>query len=43
MVRMNEIAVAEKHLILHRFSFGTKGGIQQIILAYTIALEINPS
>ena len=43
MVRMICYAVAAKLLMSHQFSFGDNGGVQQTILAYNIALEINPS
>jgi hypothetical protein len=43
MVRMNRVAVAAELLLSHQFSFGINGGVQQVILACTIALEINPS
>ncbi len=43
MVRMNRTAVATELLRSHQFSFGINGGVQQVILAYNVALEINPS
>ncbi len=43
MVRMNQMAVAAELLLSHQFSFGINGGVQQVILACNIALEINPS
>jgi hypothetical protein len=42
MVRMQTLAVAEEMLRSHQFSFGIHGGVQQVILASNIALEINP-
>ncbi len=32
LVRMNRQAVAENLLLSHQFSFGIKGGVQQVIL-----------
>jgi hypothetical protein len=43
MVRINKLAVAAKLLLSHHFSFGINGGVQQVILACNVALEINPS
>ena len=43
MVRMNRQAVATELLLSHQFFFGINGGVQQVILACNIALEINPS
>jgi hypothetical protein len=43
MVRMNMVAVAVELLLSHQLSFGINGGVQQVILACNIALEINPS
>jgi hypothetical protein len=43
MVRMNRVAVAAELLLSHQFSFGINGGVQHVILACNIALEINPS
>ena len=43
MVKMNKIYVAEQPLLFHQFSFGVNGGVQHIILACTIVLEINPT
>jgi hypothetical protein len=43
MVRMNRLAVAAELLLSHQFSFGISGGVQQIIMACNVALEIDPS
>jgi len=43
MVRMNRVAVAEELLLSHHLSFGINGGVQQVILACNVALEIHPS
>jgi hypothetical protein len=43
MVRMNRQAVAAELLLSHKFSFSINGGVQQVIMACNIALEINPS
>ena len=43
MVRMNRLVVAAELLLSHQFSFGINGGVQRVILACNIALEINPS
>jgi len=44
MVRMNRLAVVVELLLSHQFSFGINGGgVQQVIMACNIALEINPS
>jgi hypothetical protein len=43
MVRMNSLAVAADLLKSHQFSFDINGGVQQVILASNIALEIIPS
>jgi hypothetical protein len=43
MVRMNRLAVAAEVLLSHQLSFGINGGVQQVILACNIALEINSS
>ena len=43
MVRMKKVAVAAELMLSHQFSFGINGGVQQVILACNIALEINPS
>jgi hypothetical protein len=43
MVRMNRLAIAAELLLSHQFSFGINGGVQQVILACNIALEINSS
>ena len=43
MMRMNMLAVAAKLLLSHQFSSGINGGVQQVMLACNVALEINPS
>jgi hypothetical protein len=43
MVRINRQAIAAELLLSYQFSFGINGGVQQVILACIIALEINPS
>ena len=43
MVRMNHCAVAAELMLSRQFSFRVNGGVQQVILACNIALEINPS
>jgi len=43
MVRMNRMVVAAELLLSHQFSFCIDGGVQQVILACNVALEINPS
>jgi hypothetical protein len=43
VVKINKIYVAEQLLLSHQFSFGVNGGVQQVILACTILLEINPT
>ena len=44
LVRMNRLAVAETLLLSHQFSFGIKGGVQQvIILGITLSLKLNPN
>jgi hypothetical protein len=42
LVRMNSLAVAEVILLSHQFSFGIKGGVQQVILGVTLSLQVNP-
>ncbi len=42
LVRMNRLAVAENLLLSHQFSFGIKGGVQQVILGITPSLQLNP-
>ena len=37
------MAVVAELLPSHQFSFDINGGVQQVIIACTIALEINPS
>ena len=43
MVKMKRIYVAKQLLLSHHFWFGINGGVQQVILACTISLEINPT
>jgi len=43
LVRMNRLAVAENLLLSHQFSFGIKGGVQQVILGINLSLQLNPS
>jgi len=43
MVKMNRASVAKQLLLSHQFSFGINGGVQQVIMACTITLEINPT
>jgi hypothetical protein len=43
MVKMNRVMATERFLLSHQFSFGNNGDVQQVILACTITLEINPS
>ncbi len=43
MARMNKVAVAEQFLLSHQFSFGVNGVVQQVILACTTTMEINPT
>ena len=43
MMRMNRMAVAAELLMSHQFSFGINGGVQQVIPACNIFLEISPS
>ena len=43
MAKMNMIYVVEQLLLSQQFSFGINGGVQQVILACTILLEINPT
>ena len=38
LVRMNRLAVAEVLLLSHQFSFGIKGGVQQVIMGITLSL-----
>jgi len=40
---MNMMAVATELLLSHQFYVGINGGVQQVILACNITLEINPS
>ena len=39
--RMNRLAVAEVLLLSHQFSFGIKGGVQQVIMGITLSLQLN--
>ena len=41
LVRMNRLAVAENLLLSHQFSFGIKGGVQQVILGISLSLQLN--
>jgi len=43
MVKMNRAMVAEQLLLSHPVSFGINGGVQQVIMACTITLEISSS
>ena len=44
MVRMHGVTIAEELLLSYHFYFGINGrGVQQVIMACNIALEINPS
>jgi len=43
LVRMTRIAVAAQLLLSHSFSFGINGGVQQVILICTLALQVHPS
>jgi hypothetical protein len=43
LVRMNRMAVATQLLLSHQFSFGINGGVQQVILGCTLALQVHPS
>jgi hypothetical protein len=40
---MNRIAVAAQLLLSHKFSFGITGGVQQVILGCTLAIQVHPS
>ena len=42
LVGMNRLAVARTLLLLHQFSFGINGGVQQVILGFTLSLQLNP-
>ena len=42
LVRMNRMTVAAQLLLSHLFSFGINGGVQQVILGCTIALQVHP-
>jgi hypothetical protein len=39
---MNMVAVAAQLLLSHPFSFGIHGGVQQVILGCTLALQVHP-
>ncbi len=41
LVRMNRLAVATQLLLSHQFSFGISGGVQQVILACSMALQVH--
>jgi hypothetical protein len=41
LVRLNTQAVAAELLLSHQFSFGVDGGIQQVIPACSMALQVN--
>jgi len=43
IVKMNRMAVAAQLLLSHQLSFGINGGVQQVILGCTIALQMHPS
>ena len=43
LVRINRLAVTAKLLLSHQFSFGINGGVQQVILGCTVALQVHPS
>ncbi len=43
LVRMNRMAVAAQILLSHQFSFGINGGVQEVILGCTVALQVHPS
>jgi len=43
LVRMIGLAVSAQLLLFHQFSFGINGGVQQVILGCTIALQVQPS
>jgi len=43
LVRMNRLVVAAQLLLSHQFSFDINGGVQQVILGCTIALQVHPS
>jgi len=43
LVRLNKLAVAAQLLLPHQFSFGINGGVQQVILGCTVALQVHPS
>jgi len=42
LVRTNRLAVAENLLLSHQFSFGIKGGVQQVIMGISLSLQLNP-
>jgi hypothetical protein len=39
---MNILAVAENLLLSHKFSFGIKGGVQQVFLGIALSIQLNP-
>jgi len=43
LVKMNGIAVAAQLLLSHQFSFGINGGVQQVIMGCTLALQVHMS
>ena len=43
LVRMNKLAVAAQLLLSHQFSVGINGGVQQVILGCTVALQVHLS
>ena len=40
---MNRLAVAAQIILWHHFSFGINGGVQQVTLGCTVALQVHPS
>jgi hypothetical protein len=40
---MNRLDVAETLLLSHQFSFGIKGGVQQVMMGITLSLHLNPN
>jgi hypothetical protein len=43
LVRMNRLSVASHLLMSQQFSFNINGGVQQVILGCTVALQVHPS
>jgi len=43
LVKINRITVATHLLLSHQLSFGINGGVQQVILGCTLALQVHPS